>query len=296
MNQTLLTYYRKFKAKQIRGHHPGRMIDSKEENEVECLNCHTRYQGNYCPNCGQEAKTGRLRVWQGVEDLIGIFTNFDSGIMHTCLELIYRPGYMMYDYIKGHRKEYVKPIQLIFLLTTIVFVEHYLLYGSDFGELNIINNADVNFDVPKKEDAIIKLTLKYFSATIEWLASNRALLCMVLASFLVLPNKLCFLKTEVGNQLNLSEHFFAMMYVGCQILMLEVLEMPLVRFIPGYNDTGMGFNFLILLWDFNQLFRLSVRKTLVRTALSALLAVALLAVALFLFILILAPLAAFQNA
>lgn len=87
-----------------------------------------------------------------------------------------------------------------------------------------------------------------------------------------------------------------MMNVGCQILMLEVLEMPLVRFIPSYNDTGMGFNFLILLWDFNQLFRLSARKTLVRTALSALLAVALLFIALFILIFFLAPLAAFQNA
>lgn len=65
-----------------------------------------------------------------------------------------------------------------------------------------MNNTEVNFDVSKKEDAVIKLTLKYFSATLEWLASSRALLCMVLASFLGLPNKLCFLKTEVGSKMN----------------------------------------------------------------------------------------------
>lgn len=41
-------------------------------------------------------------------------------------------GYIMQDYVTV-TESYIKPIQLIFLLTTIVLVEHYLLYGSDFG-------------------------------------------------------------------------------------------------------------------------------------------------------------------
>ena len=283
MFRNIYSIYRKFKALQIRGRHPHRMTDEDACNREEtvCLNCGTHYRGDYCPNCGQEARTGRLRIRQGIQDLFGIFTNFDSGIMHTCIELIYRPGYMMYDYIKGHRREYVKPIQLLFLLTTIALVEHYILYGAGFDEQ--IDDGTLAEKLEVDEIAASRL-IAVVKSVIEWIIVNKAIFCMLMVSMLVLPNRLVFKGTETGRGMNISEHFFVMMYVGCQTIMLQIIEMPMVRFIPGYDDSGIGFSFLLLIWDFNQLFRLSVRQTLIRSFLSSMFAFVILVLAIILFV------------
>lgn len=273
MYQYIIKYYRKLKALQIKGRHPRRLVREEMEamEEVMCKNCGTEFKGEFCPNCGQKGRVGRLRIRQGVEDLVGIFTNFDTGFMHTCLELIYRPGYMMYDYIKGHRKEYVKPIQLLFLLASIAMFEHLFLFG-DFETSDANFSLDPEtFEGDKKLEMFVESVLATMHECFNWILANKAVMYMLIVSFLVLPNRLCFMKTEIGKGMNISEHFFVMIYAGCQFMMLSILQMPMERFITDY-ESGMGFSFLVLLWDFCQLFRASTRKTVLLTLISCFLA------------------------
>jgi len=103
-------------------------LDPDEHEECQCMNCNTVYKGNYCPNCGQSSSTGRLTIMHAIDNLLGLYINMEKGLLHTCIDLIYRPGYMMRDYIKGHRVEYIKPIQLLFLFATLYLILHYMLF------------------------------------------------------------------------------------------------------------------------------------------------------------------------
>ncbi len=249
------------------------------EQTSHCLNCGTDFVGHYCPNCGQKATIQRLSLRQGLYDLLDIFTNFESGFFHTCVELIYRPGYMMRDYINGHRKEYVKPLKLLFLLGTLLLVLSFLLYGHGFDNVTAVSE-----DVIKEHGH--ERFFRMFEQIVQWLNANRAALYLMMVTLLVLPNWLMFYRVKKEKRLNISEHFFVMVYVGCQLLMLQIVQMPFERLLGESQDMSLGIPTLILVYDFHQLYKTSVRSTLFRCIVSSLFALILLIVALIICVLI----------
>ena len=84
-----------------------------------CLNCGTTYPGNYCNRCGQSRNTPRYRLSNALRNIAGGFFNIDSGFGRTLLELLYRPGYMIRDFIGGKRVEYFRPFQTLFILAAL---------------------------------------------------------------------------------------------------------------------------------------------------------------------------------
>ena len=84
-----------------------------------CLNCGTTYTGNYCNRCGQSRNTPRYRLSNALKNIAGGFFNIDNGFGRTLLELLYRPGYMIRDFIGGKRIEYFRPFQTLFILAAL---------------------------------------------------------------------------------------------------------------------------------------------------------------------------------
>lgn len=258
---------RKLVRRQIRGRHLA-ALNKSEGSETTCLNCGTRFVGNYCPNCGQSAKVGKLSIRYGITDLLGIVTNIDRGFLHTCFELIYRPGYMMRDYIDGHRKEYIKPMQLIFILGTVMLVFRYLLYGYGIEPGEVMSQEMI-------EDSGHQRLWVALRDVMEWLRENRSALYLLLVTMIVFPNWLCFHWVNKRRRLNLSEHFFVSVYIGCQLLMLHILEMPFERIgwiTDGYN---LSVPFAILVFDFVQLFGIRIWRSVRLSFTSLLLSFAL---------------------
>lgn len=90
------------------------------DNEIcTCQNCGTTYAGNYCSRCGQSRNTPRYRLSNALKNIMGGFFNIDSGFARTLTELLYRPGYMIRDYIGGKRVQYFRPFQTLFVLAAI---------------------------------------------------------------------------------------------------------------------------------------------------------------------------------
>ncbi|MGG6549384.1 UNVERIFIED_CONTAM: DUF3667 domain-containing protein, partial [Prevotella sp. 15_C9] len=78
-----------------------------EESNI-CLNCDTVYTGSYCNRCGQSRNTPRYRFSNAFRNILGGFTNIDNGFGRTLLDLLYRPGYMIRDFIAGKRILYFR--------------------------------------------------------------------------------------------------------------------------------------------------------------------------------------------
>lgn len=82
-----------------------------------CLNCESEIVGKYCHNCGQPASTHRLSFKHFLaHDLVhGIF-HLDKGILFTLKHVMFRPGFMVNEYLAGKRSGHFNIATLLLLL------------------------------------------------------------------------------------------------------------------------------------------------------------------------------------
>ena len=82
-----------------------------------CKNCGDTFTGNFCPRCGQSRNTPRYVLKGIVGNVLRTVFRVDGKFAHTLLELLYRPGHMMRDFIRGRRVNYTLPLPMVFLMT-----------------------------------------------------------------------------------------------------------------------------------------------------------------------------------
>lgn len=85
--------------------------------EAVCKNCENalRPEDKFCPQCGQSAKTKRLKIRQLRKDVLKKFLHTDSGILNLTTALATRPGYVAAEYFAGKRKKYYDPLKYLTL-------------------------------------------------------------------------------------------------------------------------------------------------------------------------------------
>lgn len=88
---------------------------------VECSSCGHMVDTPFCPNCGQPYKSGGS-FFKGTFDSIP-FLNDDA--KRTFVHLLFRPGYMIMDYLKGKSSRYMAP-----MMALIIFYAFYALAAS----------------------------------------------------------------------------------------------------------------------------------------------------------------------
>lgn len=87
-----------------------------------CDNCHTRLQGEFCHQCGQEKKTYIRNLTGLITEFFGEFSNWDTRLWRTLLPLWFVPGYLSRRYVAGHRVPYVPPLRLYLFTSVIAFL------------------------------------------------------------------------------------------------------------------------------------------------------------------------------
>ena len=81
-----------------------------------CMTCKTEFQGNYCPRCGQSSRIGRYSFKKAFLLFLDVWGLGNRGMFRTLRDLIFRPGYMIRDYLSGMQMAYFPPFKLFFLL------------------------------------------------------------------------------------------------------------------------------------------------------------------------------------
>lgn len=92
------------------------------EEERECATCGTRFEGNYCPRCGQSAKIGRYSFKKALLLFLDVWGVGNRGMFRSIRDLILRPGYMIRDYLRGMQMAYFPPFKMFFLLIALSLV------------------------------------------------------------------------------------------------------------------------------------------------------------------------------
>ncbi len=115
---TLREKYKAFKAWQQQPHQVAPMSDE----EHTCTTCGTHFAGNYCPRCGQSARIGRYSAIKAFLLFLDVWGLGNRSMFRTIRDLLFRPGYMIRDYLQGMQMAYFPPFKMFFLLVTLSIV------------------------------------------------------------------------------------------------------------------------------------------------------------------------------
>lgn len=420
--QKIVAFYKLLHQKQIRGKH------EIKENPTCCVckNCRNTFQGNYCPHCGQNRHTPRFTIRNAFQNILSGFFNIDHGFSRNLIELLYRPGYMIRDYLKGKRVHYYKPFQTLFVLAALYImgvqlidpaaiklsekemeeeptiaslmddikyqqeqtsdscIKYYLgqsityadsaqwaqthslsesiqaqidakFSNQDPNELkkeiskqikkelkqkikakngeiddwrglmkeigttlarqdslrmatlgreankqdstiseirkNILANMaqqdnpyedqdiwnDLSEAGSEMKNVFNEMTNNYFTENSflsavgnlmkSWIHGNKAFSILALLPLFTISTRLSFCRTSIGRRLNLTENFFAQVYIACQILWISLLILPFTgtAHLNDIFDLSYKAIFILFVWDYRQLFGLSWWKSFCRT-------------------------------
>jgi hypothetical protein len=88
--------------------------------EHTCKSCGNIFQGIYCNICGEKILEARDRTFRS------FLTNFlalsDNKFLKTLLLVVTKPGFLSREYAEGRRVNYIRPLQLFFVLNLIYFL------------------------------------------------------------------------------------------------------------------------------------------------------------------------------
>lgn len=94
--------------------------------QAKCLNCGAEYSGKFCPTCGQKQATHRITFPGILHEIPHSVFHLDKGLFYTFVQLLYRPGKAITDYVGGKRVNYSGPIGYLILLCAISsFITHF---------------------------------------------------------------------------------------------------------------------------------------------------------------------------
>ena len=126
-----------------------------EVKTIRCLNCGKEFEGDFCPKCGQDAKTGRFTlrfIWENL--ITGIFGSY-GGIWFTIKNMFTRPGRMMVEILDGKRRKYFSPFPMLLLVLTV-----FILVYSITGSRDYVQKAETVVEASKDNDDQVKYVAK----------------------------------------------------------------------------------------------------------------------------------------
>jgi hypothetical protein len=100
----------------------------KERVEKNCLNCNAEVQGRFCQVCGQENIETKESFWSLATHFVYDVTHFDGKFFSTLKYLLFRPGFLSQEYLKGRRITYLHPIRMYVFTSAIFFLILFSFY------------------------------------------------------------------------------------------------------------------------------------------------------------------------
>lgn len=241
------------------------LLEGENSTKHVCLNCGNEYEGSFCPKCGQSAKVSRINLKRVLTESLPDIYNLDNRFVRTVVDLFRRPGHMIHDYIDGKRVQYYKPVSLLFVLAAIYLIVAHLL--------NIRTEEAFNpewlqpFDINGQMISIIPEG-SIWAKIIEmgWnVMQNKAWSLIIFVTLFIYPMKIAFCRTDMGKKLNLAEYFMILVYVRCQVTVLDIIELPFIALWGSHNafsGNNAAIPLLLMGWTIKQLYNIGWHRSL----------------------------------
>lgn len=99
-----------------------------ERKEKVCLNCGAALHGRFCHYCGQENIEPKETFWHLVTHFVYDLVHFDGKFFSTLKYLLFKPGFLSYEHLRGRRANYLHPIRLYVFTSAFFFLIFFGFY------------------------------------------------------------------------------------------------------------------------------------------------------------------------
>jgi len=144
---------------------------------MNCLNCNTEVNSNFCPDCGQPKVLKRINGHYIVHEIEHVL-HFERGIFYTIKELITNPGQNIRNYLTENRSRLVKPIIFIIVSSLIYSISNHFFHFQD-GYINYLDSQKTSTSTISK-----------------WVQMNLGYSNIMMGIFIALWTKLFFRKRD----------------------------------------------------------------------------------------------------
>ena len=184
------------------------LYSDEELEECRCANCGHVFKGNYCPVCRQEVGDGRI-TWKWVgKSILDVWGMDSRSLPHTLLQLLWRPGHLIGDYIGGHRQICYKPVNMLFIVA-LAYVILMQIIGHD------VSIADVKL---VGED--LNGYFKMINASYNWMVAHPGWAMMILTMIMILPTLIVFRFAPRHSRLTFPENIFIQIFMSTLMLIV----------------------------------------------------------------------------
>jgi hypothetical protein len=202
--------------------------------------------GDYCPRCSQSAKIGKRIGWDTLSlSFLEIFNIEARSFPRTLWHLLLRPGYLIGDYISGHRQMSYPPLKMLVILALCLVVIEKLFDW--IGEEEMIQVVAASNDASDFWDKVG-----------TWVQANPGWAMLALNSLLILPTWLLFRYAPRHSHHTLPESFFIQVFMTILVLLIFILS-----YISDWLEWLVPFYYIL---TYYQLFSYSLWGTLWRMA------------------------------
>jgi len=131
-----------------------------ERKEKICLNCKSVIYGRFCHVCGQQNTEPKETFWSLITHFIYDITHFDGKFFETTKYLLFRPGYLAYEYLRGRRASYLNPIKMYVFTSAFFFILFFsFIIDKDTDEAEVAQQKTVLIaERTKLRDSVNKVT------------------------------------------------------------------------------------------------------------------------------------------
>ncbi|MBQ8715338.1 MAG: DUF3667 domain-containing protein [Prevotella sp.] len=219
-------HYQRFRQWQQESPH---YVNRHQDTVQHCHNCGTEFTDNFCPRCGQRAELGRVG-WNSIKENIAVLWGLDSrSLTYTLVQLLLRPGYLVRDYISGHRQVSFPPVKML------VIVSLFMVIIESVFNLKPTIGMEEKWDIPMIDDFI------------QWLTANKSWYMLFWNSFFILPTWVLFRFAPRYPYHTLPEGFFLQVFLSVQNLLLGFVDY-------FYTNTSSILNLIYTVITYRQLF------------------------------------------
>ena len=144
------------------------MSHFKERKENNCLNCNAIVHDRFCGICGQENIEPKESAWHLTKHFFEDITHFDGKFFSSLKYLIFKPGFLSSEYVRGRRTAYLNPVRFYIFTSFIFFLlistflgnednlvkENYSKQNEDNGVTPLINTKKFKNNINQFQDSI----------------------------------------------------------------------------------------------------------------------------------------------
>ena len=134
-----------------------------------CRNCGVPLQGGYCHVCGQKAAHSDVTLRELAHEAVHEFSHLDnSKIVQTLKLLLFKPGELTAEFLRGRRARYIPPLRL-YLVCSLVFFALAAWTQSPFIKIQMTKDDIAN---DAEREAVQKQTVERLEHLREQMTHN----------------------------------------------------------------------------------------------------------------------------